>query len=454
MDQRAIGGSSEVTEMANDSILIRGGRIIDPSTGTDTTADLLVVDGKVAEIASSIAPSGAEVIEADGLIVAPGLIDMHVHLREPGDEEEETIATGSAAAVAGGFTAVACMPNTRPATDEESVVEFVCRQASRAGLCHVYPVGAVTKGRQGTELAEMGQMVRTGAVAFSDDGDCIINTQLMLRALQYASMFDKPILQHCEDADTASGGVMNGGATSVRLGLPGIDPMAEELSLQRDLTLVRKTGARYHVCHISTARAVELVRRAKAEGLPVTAEVCPHHLLLTEQSCETFDTNFKMNPPLRADEDVQACLQGVIDGTIDCLVTDHAPHGIQEKELEFLTAPFGIIGLETALGLFIKALIEPGHLDWSQLIDLMSTRPARVLGLPRGSLAVGAHGDITLIDPNLEWTVDVNQFLSKSRNCPFHDWQLRGRAVKTIVAGETKYSLESGIMTALPSHDT
>ncbi|MBI4579138.1 MAG: dihydroorotase, partial [Planctomycetes bacterium] len=330
-------------------------------------------------------------------------------------------------------------PNTTPALDDETAIEFVYRQADRAGLCNVYPVGAVTKERRGEELAEMGQMVRAGAVGFSDDGRGVGGTGVMFRALQYVRMFDKPIVQHCEDAGLVGGGVMNGGATATRLGLPGMNPIAEDLMLQRDLTLVEQTRGRYHVAHVSTARAVDLVRQAKAAGLPVTCEVCPHHLLLTEEACSTYDTNFKMNPPLRTQRDVDACRRGIADGTIDCLVTDHAPHAQQDKDLEFLDAPFGIIGLETALPLYVKALIEPGLIDWPTLIERLTIRPARVLSLPKGTLAPGADADVTIIDPDAEWTIDVRQFRSKSRNCPFDGWTVRGRAVATIVGGQIKH---------------
>ncbi|MGQ9651134.1 MAG: dihydroorotase [Phycisphaerae bacterium] len=427
--------------MAAQTLLIKGGRIIDPACGLDKTADLLLAGGKVARIGENLSAPNVQTIDATGLIVCPGLIDVHVHFREPGDEDEETIETGTAAAVAGGFTSVACMPNTRPTLDDEASIEFIYHQSQRAGSCNVYPIGAITKDRQGKELAEMGQMVRSGAVAFSDDGCGVANTQLMIQALHYVRMFDKPILQHCEDPDVVAGGVMNGGATAVRLGLPGISPIAEELMLQRDLTLIRATGARYHVCHISTARSVELVRQAKAAGLPVTAEACVHHLVLTEDECASYDPNFKMKPPLRTMEDVEACRRGVADGTIDCLATDHAPHGIQEKELEFLTAPFGIIGLESALPLFIKALIETGLMDWPAMIDRLTVRPAKLLSISKGTLAAGADADVTLIDPHCRWMIDVNQFRSKSRNCPFHGWEVTGRAVMTIVGGEIKHQL-------------
>jgi len=426
-------------------ILIKGGRIIDPASNTDSTGDVLLSDGKVAQVGGKISANGAETMDAKGLIVAPGLIDIHVHFREPGDEGEETIETGSAAAVAGGFTSVACMPNTRPALDDEASIEFIYHQAAIAKLCNVYPIGAITKGREGAELAEIGQMVRSGAVAFSDDGTGVQSTAVMFRAMQYMCMFDRAIIQHCEEEALSAGGVMNSGLTATRLGLPGIHPIAEEMMIQRDLSLVRATGARYHVAHVSTAGGVELLRRAKDEGLAVTAEACPHHLLLTEEACATFDTNDKVNPPLRTRTDVDACLQAVADGTIDCLVTDHAPHGIQEKEIEFLDAPFGIISLECALPLCAKALVESKRIDWPTLIERMTVAPARILSLEKGTLAVGADADVVLIDPKMNWTIDVKQFRSKSRNCPFDGWDVTGRAVTTIVGGDVKYTLEAKV---------
>lgn len=427
-------------QMPEKTLIIRQGRVIDPSQGLDEIADVTICGGKVVEIGKA-AGNADETIDAAGKIVCPGLIDIHVHLREPGNEDEETIASGSAAAVAGGFTSIACMPNTSPAIDTEAMVEFVSRQAARANLCNVYPIGAITKAREGKELAEMGQMVRAGAVAFSDDGCGVANSNVMQRAMQYAGMFGKPLIQHCEDPDMARGGCMNAGTTSTRLGLPGIPAIAEEMMLQRDLLLAANTASRYHVAHVSTAGAVDMVRKAKSQGIAVTSEVCPHHLLLTEACVCNYDTAFKMNPPLRSQADVDACLAGVVDGTIDCLVTDHAPHGLEDKELDFQTAPFGIIGLEVALGLYIKALLTPGHLGWPKLIERMTSGPARILGIDKGTLAAGSDADITIIDPDIEWQVDVTRFRSRSRNCPYDGWTLHGRATHTIVGGSLKFAL-------------
>jgi len=428
----------------SDTLLIRNGRVIDLAQSIDKTADVVIADGRVAGIAEAGSASGAEVIDATDKIVCPGLIDMHVHLREPGNEDAETIASGAAAAAAGGFTSIVCMPNTQPAIDNEAMIDFVYQQAARAAACNVFPIGAITKGRLGVELAEMGQMVRAGAVGFSDDGCGIANSAVMFRAMQYAGMFGKPVIQHCEDPDLASGGCMNAGATATRLGLPGIPTIAEEIMIQRDILIARTTGCPYHVAHISTAGAVELVRESKRRGIGVTAEVCPHHLLLTEDRATTYDTNYKMNPPLRSKTDVDACIEGVVNGTIDCLVTDHAPHGRQAKEADFQNAPFGIIGLEVAVGLFAKALIEPKHLTWPALIERMTARPARILKIDRGTLRVGAPADVTIIDPDLSWQVDVKQFKSRSRNCPYDGWPLRGRATHTIVGGAVKYALAEG----------
>jgi dihydroorotase len=426
--------------MSAPTTLIRNGRLIDPSRGLDQKGDLYLEAGRIRQIGETLAVDAERVIDASGLIVCPGLIDMHVHFREPGHEEEETIASGSAAAVAGGFTAVATMPNTHPPLDSEAGIEFVYRQADRSGLCNVYAVGCITKGREGKELAEMGQMVRAGAVAFSDDGDGVADAGVCQRAMQYARMFDRAIIQHCEDHALSGGGVMNGGATALRLGLPGIGTAAEILMLQRDLVLAETAGVRYHVAHVSTAAAVDLVRSAKARGVSVTAEVTPHHLALTEEACSDYDPNYKMSPPLRTRADVEACIEGLCDGTIDCVATDHAPHGAEEKELEFLYAPFGVIGLESALAVCVKALIESGRMKWPELIRRMTANPARILRLARGTLAEGADADVTIIDPDAQWTIRAEQFASRSRNCPFDGWEVRGRAVATIVGGMVRYA--------------
>lgn len=420
-------------------LVITNGRVVDPSRGFDETADVTIRDGKIAEIGKA-ADKGGRQIDAAGKIVCPGLIDMHVHLREPGNEDAETIASGCAAAVAGGFTSIACMPNTQPAVDTEAMIEFVYRQAARANLCNVYPIGALTKGRAGKELAEIGQMVRAGAVAFSDDGAGVANSTVMLRAMQYVAMFNKTVINHCEDPDLTAGGCMNAGLTSTRLGLPGSPAVAEEVMLQRDLLLARNARCRYHAAHVSTAGAVELIREARKRGVQVTAEAAAHHLLLTDECVSQFeyDTNYKVNPPLRTSKDVDACIAGVTDGTINCLATDHAPHRREEKELDFQNAPFGINSLEIAVGLYAKALIDSGRLDWPALIRKLTIEPAKVLGLSKGTLAVGADADVTIIDPAASWTVDVASFKSHSQNCPYDGWTLRGRATHTIVAGQIK----------------
>ncbi|MFA5554813.1 MAG: dihydroorotase, partial [Phycisphaerae bacterium] len=368
-----------------------------------------------------------------------GLIDIHVHFREPGDEEEETIASGSAAAVAAGFTSVVCMPNTNPPIQDETDVEYIHRKGRQARKTHVYTMGSITENREGIELAEMGFMAQAGAVGFTDDGCGVQDPAVMLKALKYAAMFDKVISQHCQDNNYCKNGVMNAGYNSTVLGLPGIDVLAEEAMLWRDIQLIKKTRVRYHAQHISTAGAVELIRQAKKMNLPVSCEVTPHHLLLTDDCCADYDTNYKVNPPLRTTADIQALKQAVREGLIDALVSDHAPHLQSEKELEFLAAPFGIAALECALSLYVKALIEPKIIGWPELIKMMTCNPARIIGIDKGTLSLGKQADITIIDPDIEYTIDTNLFVSKSRNCPYQGWKVKAKAQTTIVGGEIRF---------------
>ena len=425
------------------TLLIRGGRVIDPAQDIDRIADLRIVDGRIAGIGPGETGAGRadETIDAAGMIVTPGLIDMHVHLREPGREEDETIASGTRAALAGGFTSVACIPNTEPPIDTQAAVEFIHQKAARADTCNVFVVACVSRNREGKELAEIGQLVEAGAVAFSDDGAPVADAELMRRALEYCSMFGKPILAHEEVLELSRGGVMNEGLVSLLLGLGGMPAAAEEVMIGRDTALAESTGGRLHVMHVSTAGGVALVRAAKARGVRVTAEACPHHFTLTDESLRTFDANCKMSPPLRTAADVEAIIAGIADGTIDCIATDHAPHAREKKMLELDRAPFGILGLETAIGLSVMRLIVPGHLGWPRLVEAMSTLPARILGLDRGTLRTGSPADVTIIDPDRTWKVDVKSFRSKSINSPFDGWTLRGRAVATIVGGRVKYRL-------------
>jgi dihydroorotase len=427
------------------TLAIRGGRVIDPSQGIDLVADLFLRDGVVAGIGPQAAGKGRadDSIDATGLIVAPGLVDMHVHLREPGREEDETIETGAASAVAGGFTSVACIPNTEPPIDTQGIVEFIHQKAARADACNVFVVGCVSRNREGKELADIGQLVEAGAVAFTDDGAPVYDAELMRRALEYCRMFDKPILAHEEVLELSRGGVMHEGLVSLVLGLGGMPAAAEEVMIGRDVALAEVTGGRLHVMHLSTAGGVELVRAAKARGIRVTAEACPHHFTLTDECLRSFDSNFKMSPPLRTAADVEAILGGIVDGTIDCIATDHAPHALEKKMLELDRAPFGIVGLETALGVSATRLVATGRIGWPRLIEAMSTLPARILGIERGTLAPGAVADVTLIDPAMEWQVDAASFRSKSANTPFDRWTLRGRAVATIVGGRVKYRLST-----------
>jgi dihydroorotase len=419
-------------------ILIQNGRVIDPAGGRDEITDVAIAKGKIVKVGTG-AGKATEVIDAKGKIVCPGLIDIHVHCREPGHEEEETIATSAAGAVAGGFTTICAMPNTHPPQDNETAIQYVLQRGAEAGAARVLPIGCITKAREGAELSEMGLMLEAGAVAFSDDGDGVASTSVMYRALQYAGMLDVALMQHCQDGDL-SGGAMNSGAVAVRLGLRGIASAGEELMLQRDLVLAGRTGARYHVQHVSAAWSVELIRQAKARGVRVTAEATPHHLLLTDAACASFDPVYKVNPPLRSAADVEALRAGVADGTIDCLATDHAPQSDEEKELEFALAPFGMISLECAVALYAKALIDTHLLDWPGLIAKMTLNPATVIRSNEGTLAVGADADVTIIDPKKRWTVRADKFQSKSRNCPYEGWKLKGKPITTIVGGQVKYA--------------
>ncbi len=424
-----------------ETLRISNGRVIDPSQGIDQVADLWIRGETILGIGSQPQVQADRVIDGTGKIVCPGLIDMHVHLREPGREEDETIATGTAAALAGGVTSVACMPNTEPALDSQAAAEFVYLQAARAGHANVFPVGAITKGRKGEELAEIGGLVEGGAVAFTDDGSPVVSAEIMRRALEYCRMFDKAVLSHAEDLELTRGGVMHEGFESMRLGLPGMPAAAEEVMVHRDIALAELTGGRLHILHVSTGRSVELIRQARKRGVRVSGEATPHHFTLTDKCLRTFDSNFKMAPPLRTEDDVQALIAGLKDGTLEVIATDHAPHAPEKKMRELDQAPNGIIGLETLLPICVLSLIEPGHLTWPQLIEKLTINPARVLGINRGTLKLGAKADVTVIDPTAEWTIDPNQFRSKSRNCPFAGWKVRGRAYAVIGNGKVKFEL-------------
>jgi dihydroorotase len=422
-------------------LLIANGYVIDPSQGVNAGRNVLIENGRFAGLLerSEPAPPDAEVLDATGLIVAPGFIDMHVHLREPGQEYKETIASGAAAAVAGGWTSVCAMPNTDPINDSPAVTRFIIEQGERAKLANVFPIGSITKGSQGRELAEMGEMKQAGIVAVSDDGRPVPSAGMMRRAMEYARGFDLPVVDHCEDHSLAAGGVMHEGRWSLILGLKGMPATAEEVDAIRDCALAKLTGAKVHLAHVSTRGALDAVRRAKEMGLPVTCEVAPHHWTLTDEAVKTYDTNTKMSPPLRSREHVNALLAGLTDGTIDAIATDHAPHHADEKALEFDQAPFGIIGLETAIGLSFD-LVHQGVITLERLVDLCSTRPAKIFGLPeRGTLSKNAWADVTLLDPEFQWTFDLSASKSKSRNTPFAGRSMTGAAVATIVAGRIVY---------------
>jgi dihydroorotase len=431
-------------------LLIRGGHVIDPSTQFDGEVDLLIDAGKIvyrgadaAEVArkqdEAALQAPIEVIEAHGFLVVPGLLDIHTHLRDPGYEYKESIETGSAAAAAGGFTSIACMANTNPVNDHAAVTEYILDRARAVGLVQVFPIGAVSVGLAGERLAEIGELKQAGVVGVSDDGKPVMNSQLMRYALEYAGMFGLPVISHCEDVNLAAHGVMHEGRVSTELGLHGIPAQAEDIMVARDLALAELTGARLHIAHLSTAGAVRLVQEAKGRGLRVTAEVTPHHLFLTDEVVRGYDPNTKMYPPLRTTADVAALRQALKDGTVDAIATDHAPHDLADKEVEFDQAPVGIIGLETSLPLVLR-LVDEGVLSLAEAIAKLTCGPAQVLGLPKGTLQVGADADVTLIDVHTEYSVDRREFRSRSRNSPFHGWTFRGRAVMTICAGKVVHS--------------
>lgn len=422
-------------------LVLRQGTLVDPTQRLNKVVDLGVDDGRVVEISPRIRRKGRKEVDARGLILAPGFIDMHVHLREPGREDAETIESGTNAAARGGFTGVACMPNTQPVNDSEAVTAYILERAREVSKIAVYPVGAITRGSQGETLAEIGEMRRAGIVAISDDGRPVQNNQIMRRAMEYSTLFDLPVIDHCEDRDLAADGCMNEGYFSTLLGLKGINPAAEEIHVVRDCILARQTGARVHIAHLSSRHSLESVKRAKKNKIPVTCEVTPHHLLLTEAEVTTYDTNVKMNPPLRSQEDVDGLVDGLCSGIVDVIATDHAPHNANEKMLEFDRAPFGVVGLETAVSLILDKLVRPGKLKLEAMVEAMSVNPARILKLERGSLKVGSWADLTVLDPELEVDVRASEFLSRSRNTPFEGWKLKGGPAMTVVRGKVVWSL-------------
>jgi dihydroorotase len=418
------------------SIVIKNGRVIDPASGTDRVADVLIVDGLIAGVAPNLSSPHAEVLDAAGMIVAPGFIDMHVHLREPGFEHAETIESGSRAAAAGGFTSVCCMPNTKPVNDSVTVTSYIVERARRHAIVNVFPIGAITKGSAGEELSAIGGMKEAGAVAISDDGLPVMNARVMRRAMEFARSYDLPIIQHCEDLNLSAGGDMHEGAASVRWGLRGIPSAAEDVMVARDLLLAQLTGARYHVAHISTRNAVAMVEYARAHGLPVSCEATPHHFALTDHEMAAYDSNYKMKPPLRSGCDRDAVTEGLASGTVAAIATDHAPHPGSEKMQEFERCPFGIIGLETALALALEHLVHTDKLTLTRMVELFTVGPESVMRLGRGTLATGAPGDLTVFGTDLNWTYDVNQSYSRSRNSPFDGRTFRGGPVATVVGGK------------------
>ena len=427
--------------------LLRNAMVVDPASGVEGPRDILIDtdSGRIAKVEAGLPAEGHDVIDLEGRVACPGFVDMHVHLREPGFEEDETVASGARAALAGGFTGVACMPNTFPVNDDQSVTRFITAQAAHAGACRVHPIAAITRGCEGKELTEFGELVENGAVAFSDDGKPVASSLMMRRALEYSLLFDVPLISHCEDQSLADGGVMNEGAVSTALGLRGHSRTAEETMVGRDLLLAELVGARVHLAHVSTARSVEMVREAKRRGVRCSAEVTPHHLLLTEERVRGFDTHTKMKPPLRTEADTRALLEGLQDGTLDAIATDHAPHHPDKKKVEFALAPFGVVGLETAVSLVLDRLVRPGLISLGRMVEVLSVAPCRILNLAGGSLAPGSPADITVLDLERAHTVDPSQFRSHSRNTPFGGWELRGAAVMTLVDGEMRFSASAEV---------
>lgn len=418
------------------AILIKNGRVIDPASATDRVADVLIVGGKIAAVGTSLPTAGAAVFDASGLIVAPGFIDMHVHLREPGFEHAETIESGARAAAAGGFTSICAMPNTKPVNDSATVTSYIVEKARRMAVVNVFPIGAITKGSQGEELAAIGAMKAAGAVAISDDGRPVMNSRVMRRAMEFARSYGLPVIDHCEDLNLSAGGDMHEGALSVRWGLRGIPSASEDVMVARDLVLAQLTGTRFHVAHISTRNAVAMVEYARLQGLPVTCEATPHHFSLTDEDMLPYDSNYKMKPPLRAACDRGAVVEGIVRGTVSAIATDHAPHAGSDKMQEFEACPFGIIGLETAMASALEELVRPGKITVNRLVELFTTGPESVLRLGRGTLSPGAPGDVTIFGTDFQWTYDVNQSCSRSRNSPFHGHTFRGGPLATVVNGE------------------
>ncbi len=423
-------------------ILIKGGRIIDQRSKTEKECDVLIGNKKITEVGKKIKKKNVKTIDARGCIVSPGFVDLHCHLRDPGRPDEETIESGSKAAVAGGWTTVCCMPNTDPAIDNEGIVNYIYREAERVDICKIIPIGAITKGRQGKEITEFGELINAGVKGFSDDGDVVDNANVLRHALEYSKIFKIPIMEHPLDKTMAAGGLMNEGVVSGRLGLHGSPAVAEEIVVGRDIKLARFTGAKIHFCHISTRGAIEIIRKAKKEGLSITCETCPHYFYFNDEVLTSFNTHFKVNPPIRTEEDRLAVIEGLRDGTIDCIATDHAPHSKAEKELEFTHAPFGMIGLETALSIIIMELVNKHKFTWSMIIEKLCTNPAKIISEKTNYVKIGDMANIVIIDPAIKWKVKADKLYSRSINTPFLDKELQGKCRATIVNGVLKYKDE------------